>query len=176
MRIRLHVTDFWLFLEKLHQHFLFQNRKRRSQDYPHHNPFTTLPTLPNTTLRLPHLSAAFPFPCSIKASLPGVWTKDQESLSQKLCTHGAARLLGRRSLALQGWVMTKLLKTGKFGDFFSPKSFWKESTKRRNLREFRWFSYSTWLKHHKCQYLQREMYDYVLSVELRVMFLFVGTQ
>lgn len=45
-------------------------------------------TLHNTTLQPRYLPTAFPFPCFIKGLL-GVWTKEQESLSQKHFTHGA---------------------------------------------------------------------------------------
>ena len=98
---------------------LFQNRKRSSQGYPRHHPFTSFLTLPNTTLHPLHLPTAFPFPCSIKAGLPGVWTKDQESLSQKLFTHGAACLLARYSLGCKGglWLNSKNRKI--WGFFFS---------------------------------------------------------
>lgn len=81
---------------------LFQNKKRSSQGYPRHHPFTSFLTLPSTALHPPYLPAAFPFPCSIKAVLPGFWTKDQESLSQKLFTHGAACLLALYSIACKG--------------------------------------------------------------------------
>lgn len=98
--------------------FPFQNRKRSSQGYPRHHPFTTLQTLPNTTLHPPHLPAAFPFPCSIKASLAWVWTKDEESLSQKLFTHGAACLLPRCTLACKGGLWLNFKNRKIWGFFF----------------------------------------------------------
>lgn len=107
--------------------FLFQNRKRSSQSYPHHHPFTSLLTLPNITLHPPYLPVAFPFPCSIKAGLSGVWTKDQESLSQKLFTHGAACLLARYSQACKGglWLNSKNRKI--WGFFFFSQVFGKKA-------------------------------------------------
>lgn len=116
---------------------LFQNRKTNSQGYPHHHPFTSFLTLPNITLHPLRLPMVFPFLCSIKAGLSRVWTKDQESLSQKHFTHGTACFLARYSLACKGglWLNSKNRKI--WGFFFT--SFWKESMRRRNQKEFRWF-------------------------------------
>lgn len=69
---------------------VFQNRKSSSQSYPRHHPFTSFLALPTAILHPLHLPAAFPFPCSIKASLPGVWTGEEESLTQRVFAHGAA--------------------------------------------------------------------------------------
>lgn len=65
-------------------------------------------TLHNTNLHPPYLPLAFPFPCFIKEGLPGVWTQDPESLSQKHFTHGAACLAYPLFSSSQGWDMTKL--------------------------------------------------------------------
>lgn len=129
-------------------------------------------TLHNTNLHPPYLPLAFPSHASSKKDCLGFGLRTRNLWVKNTSHMELPAWLTHYSLARKGglWLNSKNRKIR--GIFFQV--FLERGTRERNRKEFWWFLCSTWLKHRKCQYLLREMYGYVLSVELRVMFLLMG--
>lgn len=147
------------------QHFS-NNTGRSNQGHSHHSHSSI--TQPNLTAFW--LTHGIPLPMLLQGGT--VWGLDWGPGTSESKNSSHMALPAFYSLACKGglWLNSKNRKS--WGFFF--QFFWRENMRRRNGKEFRWFLFSTWLKHRKRQYLLREMYGYVLSVELRVMFLSMG--